>query len=127
MSTWAVQQAGTFNVASSVAASPWYDGGAQTALASIPQSGDTITNTGGFALTFTVDLPDVASVLITDTVWGVAGTFDESSRNTDPGVGNVSSGVSYLIQNVSKTGVGNASSLLITSEIIARRRNGAKQ
>ena len=71
MSVWSVQQAGTFNVASDEAASPWYDGGAQTALASIPQNGDTITNAGAFSLTFTVDLPDAANVLDDDTVWGV--------------------------------------------------------
>ena len=75
MATWAVQQAGNFATPSDNAASPWYDGGAQTALASIPQVGDTITNAGAFNLTFNIDLPAVTSVLDSDTVYGAAGTY----------------------------------------------------
>lgn len=75
MATWAVQQAGNFATPSDNAASPWYDGGAQTALADIPQVGDTITNAGAFDLTFNIDLPAVTSVLDTDTVYGDAGTY----------------------------------------------------
>ena len=127
MSTWAVQQAGTFNVASDEAASPWYDGGAQTALASIPQNGDTITNAGAFSLTFTVDLPDAANVLDDDTVWGVAGTFDESARNTDPGVGNVLYGTTYLIENTSKTGSMSVTGASRSFQVETRRIKGAPQ
>ena len=50
------------------------------------------------------DFPDAANVLTIDTTNGVAGTFDESARNTDPGVANVESGVSYKIQNIDKVG-----------------------
>jgi hypothetical protein len=52
---WAVQQAGSFSVTSDNASSPWYDGAAQTAMATIPQSGDTITNAGAFTLTYDMD------------------------------------------------------------------------
>lgn len=50
------------------------------------------------------DYPSAANVLTSDTVDGVAGTFDESARNTDPGEANVKSGTSYKIQNVAKSG-----------------------
>ena len=75
MATWAVQQTGNFATTSDNAGSPWYDGGAQTALASIPQPGDTITNAGAFSLTFDIDIPAVASVLDSDTVYGAAGSY----------------------------------------------------
>ena len=52
----------------------------------------------------TPDFPDAANVLTTDTTNGVAGTFDESARNTDPGIANVIKDVSYKIQNSSKVG-----------------------
>lgn len=176
MATWAMQRAGNFATASDNALSPWHDGGAQTALASIPQPNDTITNAGAFDLTFDIDMPAVTSVLDTDTVNGVAGTyhapdaaevidtavfgaasavpgtvhqpnaaevidtavfgaasavagtwhapdaaevlntatfgpasavsgtFDESARNTDPGVAAVLYGTTYKIRNVDKTG-----------------------
>ena len=35
---------------------------------------------------------------------GVAGTFSETARNTDPGVSNVRDGTAYTIRGVSKTG-----------------------
>jgi len=152
MAIWAVQQAGNFATVSSDLASPWYDAGAQAALASIPAALDTITNAGAFDLTFDIDLPAVTSVLDSDTVYGAAGTyhapeaaevidsatfgpasavtgtvslpevtdviegvdygpgdgltgtFDESARNTDPGVINVLAGVGYKILNAAKTG-----------------------
>lgn len=128
MATWAVQRAGSFATVSSDPASPWHDGGAQTALASIPQPGDTLTNAGAFDLTFNIDVPAVASVLDSDTVYGAAGTyhapdaaevintatfgpasaisgtFDEAARNTDPGVAAVLYGTTYKIRNVDKTG-----------------------
>lgn len=128
MATWAVQRAGNFATASSNPASPWHDGGSQTALASIPAVGDTITNAGAFSLTFNIDLPSVASVLDSDTVYGaagtyhapdaaevidtatfgpgsaIAGTFDEAARNTNPGTANVRFGVNYKIQNVDYVG-----------------------
>lgn len=127
MATWAAQQAGTFNVASDVAASPWYDGGAQTALASIPQSGDTITNAGAFSLTFTIDLPGVANVLDSDTVYGVAGTFNEAARNTSPGAWAVRAGVTWLLANATQTGTG-ANTVAYQEDIVVQRvRNGAKQ
>lgn len=53
---------------------------------------------------FVTDLPDVANVLTSDTVDGVAGTFDEAARNTDPGEAHVEDGVTYKIQNVAKEG-----------------------
>jgi len=75
MATWAAQRAGNFATVSSDPASPWHDAGAQTALASIPAVGDTITNVGAFALTFNIDLPAVTSVLDSDTIYGVPGTY----------------------------------------------------
>lgn len=128
MATWAAQRAGSFATVSSNPASPWHDGGAQTALASIPQAGDTITNAGGFQLTFNIDLPAVTSVLDSDTVYGAAGTyhapdaaevistavfgaasatagtFNEAARNTDPGAAAVLYGTAYKICNSAKTG-----------------------
>ena len=35
---------------------------------------------------------------------GVAGTFSETARNTDPGVSNVRDGTTYAIRGVSKEG-----------------------
>lgn len=136
MAVWAVQQAGSFARSSQNVDSPWYDAGAQTALASIPQPGDTITNAGAFTLTFDIDLPAVASVLDSDTVYGAAGTyhapdaaevidsavfgpnssitgtFDEEARNVDPGQMTVLFGTPYKIHNVAKTGA-NVSSITI--------------
>jgi hypothetical protein len=54
--------------------------------------------------TYAPDFPAVANVLDTDTVNGVAGTFNEIARNTDPGTANVASGVGYKIYDVSQTG-----------------------
>jgi len=159
MSTWAVQRAGSFATVSSNPASPWHDGAAQTALASIPAVGDTITNAGAFNLTFNIDLPAVASVLDSDTVYGaagtyhapdaaevistavfgpgsaVAGTFNESTRNTNPGTANVRFGVTYKIQNVDYTGtilidsgVDPDTQVLIETQVDTnKRRYGAKQ
>src|SRR5512146_2829503 len=128
MAVWAVQRAGNWNTLSGEAGSPWNDAGAQAALNTIPAAGDTITNAGAFQLTFDIDLPDVANVLSSDTVnrvagtyhapdaaevistavfgpaSAIAGTFNEASRNTDPGVQFVKNGVTYKICNVSKTG-----------------------
>ncbi len=75
MAVWAVQRVGNWATVSSNPASPWHDGGAQTALASIPAVGDTITNAGAFNLTFDADIPAVTSVLDSDTVYGAAGTY----------------------------------------------------
>ena len=127
MATWAVQQAGTFNVASDVAASPWYDAGVQSALASIPQSGDTITNAGAFSLTFTVDLPDAANVLDDDTVWGVAGTFNEAARNTTPGAWAVSAGITWLLAGVTQTGTAANNTTYLGETLVQRVVNGARQ
>jgi len=127
MATWAVQRAGNFALISSDAASPWEDGGAQAALASIPQSGDTITNAGAFSLTFTIDLPGVANVLDSDTVYGVAGTFNEAARNTSPGAWAVRAGVTWLLANATQTGTG-ANTVAYQEDIVVQRvRNGAKQ
>lgn len=104
MATWNVERAGNWNTLSDDPTSPWYDAGTQTALASLPAQGDTITNAGAFTLTFDVDFPSAASVLTSDTVNRVAGTFDEAARNTDPGEAAVRYGVTYTIQGVSKTG-----------------------
>lgn len=45
-----------------------------------------------------------ADILDTRTLYTVTGTFDESARNTDPGVGNVRDGTTYMILGVSKEG-----------------------
>jgi hypothetical protein len=143
MSVWAVQQAGNFARSSENADSPWYDGGAQSALASIPQVGDTITNAGAFNLTFDIDLPAVTSVLDSDTVYGAAGTyhapdaaevvdtavfgpsssitgtFDEEARNTDPGEAAVQWGVEYTIHNVAKTGTNVLSGLVLERNMVS--------
>jgi len=51
---------------------------------------------------------NVASILDTATILGIAGTFSltswETPRNTDPGESNVTSGTTYKIRNVSKSG-----------------------
>ena len=120
MSTWAVQQAGTFNVASDDTASPWYDNSTQSALASIPANGDTITNAGAFDLTFTIDLPDAANVLDSDTVYGVAGTFNEAARNTSPGGWAVSAGVTWLLAGVTQTGT-MTNTTAVTGETLVQR------
>ena len=127
MATWSVIQAGTFNVASDVAASPWFDGAAQSALASIPQVGDTITNAGAYSLTFTVDLPDAANVLDSDTVYGVAGTFNEAARNTSPGVWAVRSGVTWLLASVTQTGTAANNTTYLGETLVQRVIDGAKQ
>lgn len=49
------------------------------------------------------DLDD-ANILVGKTILGVAGAFNESARNTDPGVTNVKSGTSYKIANSTKNG-----------------------
>jgi len=57
----------------------------------------------------TVHLPDAAEVISTAVFGpasGIAGTFNEAARNTDPGVANVTAGVTYKIANVDKTGIG---------------------
>jgi hypothetical protein len=54
--------------------------------------------------TYSPDFPDAANVLTTDTVDGAPGTFDEASRNTNPGAGNVAGGVQYKILNTSYSG-----------------------
>ena len=127
MATWSVIQAGTFNVASDVAASPWFDGAAQSALASIPQVGDTITNAGAYSLTFTIDLPDAANVLDSDTVYGVAGTFNEAARNTSPGVWAVRSGVTWLLASVTQTGTAANNTTYQGETLVQRVIDGAKQ
>jgi hypothetical protein len=49
-------------------------------------------------------VPDPAEVLDGVDTDDTVGTFDEASRNTDPGEGNVEDGVTYKIANVSKEG-----------------------
>ena len=127
MSVWSVQQAGTFNVASDDPASPWYDGGAQSALASIPANGDTITNAGAFDLTFTIDLPDAANVLDSDTVYGVAGTFNEAARNTSPGAWAVSAGITWLLAGVTQTGTMTNTTTVTGETLVQRVIDGALQ
>lgn len=56
MAAWTTQRAGNFSVPSDNVASPWHDAGAQTALAAIPDPGDTIDNTGGYALVYDLRL-----------------------------------------------------------------------
>ena len=127
MATWSVIQAGTFNVASDVAASPWYDAGVQSTLASIPQNGDTITNAGAYSLAFTIDLPDAANVLDSDTVYGVAGTFNEAARNTTPGAWAVSAGVTWLLAGVTQTGTAANNTTYLSETLVQRVIDGAKQ
>lgn len=43
MASWITQRSGSWSRASNNADSPWYDNGAQTALASVPADGDTVT------------------------------------------------------------------------------------
>jgi hypothetical protein len=147
MATWAVQRAGNFARTSDNADSPWHDGGAQTALASIPQVGDTITNAGAFTLSFDIDLPAVTSVLDSDTVYGAAGTyhapeasevidtavfgpsssisgtFDEEARNVDPGEAAVQWGVAYKIHNVDKMGSNMLSGVVIERNVVTLQGN----
>lgn len=47
---------------------------------------------------------DAGNITSGTTISGIAGTFDESARNTDPGEANVKDGTTYKIQNVSKEG-----------------------
>jgi len=61
------------------------------------------------ALAGTWHAPDAAEVISTAVFGpasGIAGTFNEAARNTDPGVANVTAGVTYKIANVDKTGIG---------------------
>lgn len=53
--TLTVQQAGDWSVLSGNAASPWYDGGAQSALNKIPASGDTVNGKLSTNINFDVD------------------------------------------------------------------------
>lgn len=51
MAAYVTYRTGNVNVNSSNPISPWYDGGAQTALAAIPGAGDTVTLGNGYQLT----------------------------------------------------------------------------
>jgi len=62
------------------------------------------------------DYPDAANTLSADTTNGVAGTFVEADRNTDPGVANVWKGSgTYKIANATKTPTKTAASLVVTN------------
>jgi hypothetical protein len=52
----------------------------------------------------TQDFPLPANVLTIDTTNNVLGTFNEATRNTDPGITNVKLNTAYKIQNASLTG-----------------------
>jgi hypothetical protein len=54
--------------------------------------------------TGTCAVPAASNVLLGVAVDATTGTFDEASRNTDPGEANVKLGTGYKIQNVNKTG-----------------------
>ena len=54
--TWESQQTGIWSVVSGNAASPWYDGGAQTALNTIPVNTDTVNINSPHVVTFDVDM-----------------------------------------------------------------------
>jgi hypothetical protein len=61
------------------------------------------TGTTGF--TGSLVVPSASTVLVgTFFDNGTQGTFDESARNTNPGISHVQTGVGYKIQNVSYTG-----------------------
>jgi hypothetical protein len=47
---------------------------------------------------------DATKILSGTTISGIAGTFDEAARNTDPGEEHVEDGVTYMIQGDSKEG-----------------------
>ncbi len=53
--TWTSQRTGTWSTLSGNAASPWHDGGAQTALNTIPQNTDTVTIANTHDVEFDVD------------------------------------------------------------------------
>ena len=75
--------------------------------------GGTLTRCTGITNRTSADFATAAqagSILSGTTISGVAGTFSESGRNTDPGIANVASGVNYKIQNTSLTGTMAASS-----------------
>ena len=127
MSVWSVQRAGNFYLISSDPLSPWFDAGVQSALASIPQNGDTITNAGAYSLTFTIDLPDAANVLDADTVYGTAGTFNEAARNTTPGAWAVSAGVTWLLAGATQTGTAANNATYLGETLVQRVIDGAKQ
>jgi hypothetical protein len=63
----------------------------------------------GTGSTGSLTLPADGSIVLVGNTFGIAGTsivgaFSESSRNTDPGIANVKSGVTYTILNVPLTG-----------------------
>jgi len=51
MAEWTVTQSGEMTTPSDDTTSPWYDGGAQTALARYPLPGEQITHDGTYILT----------------------------------------------------------------------------
>ena len=61
MSTWTTQRAGSMNTVSTDPASPWYDGGTQTARASVPVDGDNIV---GANAAYTLTLPAGATMTV---------------------------------------------------------------
>jgi fibronectin-binding autotransporter adhesin len=60
--------------------------------------------TGAAVVRLHYDVPALASILASDTLDNVAGTFVEADRNTDPGEVNVKSATAYKILNVAKSG-----------------------
>jgi cytoskeletal protein CcmA (bactofilin family) len=64
--------------------------------------GGTLTRTTNIINRTTADFAtaaQAASILSGTTISGIAGTFNEATRNTDPGIANVKNGTNYKIQN----------------------------
>ncbi len=72
-------------------------------LAASAISGPAIPFSGIIKIAAQADLA-AGNILVTKTILGTAGSFNETARNTDPGEANVKSGTSYKIGDASKTG-----------------------
>jgi hypothetical protein len=74
MGTWTAQRAGNWSVTSDNGASPWSDGGAQTALSAIPAAGDDVA-LAGFVVTWDAGIAAIPATgsLASITSTGTAG------------------------------------------------------
>ena len=98
----------------------WTDPGEDNVRSATAYKANSLTNnkTGSCAV------PAAGNVLAGVAVDATTGTFDESARNTDPGVANVADGVTYKIQNVSKTGTYDPGGAVYTDPGVANVKDG---
>lgn len=100
MAAWTSQRTGNWNLISSNAASPWHDGGSQTALARIPgdTASDSVTIASGHTVTFDyTNANALTGLVVTGTLQlcRTAGTYTLTMGGHITGAGSIISGDDY--------------------------------